>query len=364
MLNAFYIDKLVREMRTEGFDAVLVAPGEELEFLTGFSPMLCERFQGLFIKSDGRCFYICNLLYEGEFRKALPDDVPVYTWFDGDDMAEKVKGFLEKEGLMHGVIGVGGTAQAFSLFLIADACPVTWRSGKAALERMRMIKTPSEMESLRESARIADRVFSEILDYIKPGMTEGDAASFLLRRMTELGGKRPECIAAAGANAAFPHYMGTSAVIKERDSLLLDFGCTYRGLYSDMTRMIYFGEPSARERTLYNLVRRANEEAEDLCRAGAYIPDIDRRAREVLDEMGLSHTLVNRLGHGIGYTVHEAPDIKASNPMHLEEGMAFSIEPGIYIPGEIGIRVEDIVLIGTGGEREVLNRSTKEMIVL
>ena len=363
-MNGYYIGKLTEEMQREGFDAVLVAPGEELEFLTGFSPMLCERFQGLFVKADGSCFYICNLLYEGEFRKAFPESIPLYTWFDGDVMTEKVCAALIKEGLSGAVIGVGGTVPAFSLLEIGEKMPVTFKSGKAALERMRMIKTLEEMDALRDSAAIADRVFEEIISYVKPGMTEGDAAAFLMKRMTELGGKRPECIAAAGANASYPHYMGNSAVIGERDSLLLDFGCTYNGLYSDMTRMLYFGEPTEEERNLYNLVRRANEEAEELCISGAFVPDIDARAREVLDEQGYAPTLLNRLGHGIGYTVHEAPDIKQSNPIRLAPGMAFSIEPGIYIAGRTGIRVEDIVLINEHGEREVLNRSPKDMIVL
>ena len=268
-MNTFYMKKLQEELKNSGFSAILISPGEELDFLLDFEPLFCERFQGLFVKADGTCFYICNLLYAEEFKQALPPEIPIYSWFDGDVMTEVVAKVLKEQGLLGTVIGVNSTAQAFNV-----------------LE------------------------------------------------------------------------------IMEHDVVLMDFGCTVGGMYSDMTRTVFVGEPTEQEREIYELVRRANEGAEELVREGAFVPDIDQRARDILDEKGYAWSLVNRLGHGVGYTIHEAPDIKRSNPMHLEKGMAFTIEPGIYLPGTFGVRVEDVVIINENGEREILNHATKDLIVL
>ncbi len=286
-MNAYYLKKLQEELKNSGFSAILISPGEELKFLLGFEPLFCERFQGLFVKADGSCFYVCNLLYEEEFKQAL-----------------------------------------------------------------------------RESSAVVDRVFEEVLPMIKPGVTEKEIGDFLLKRMTELGGGCAECIVGVGPNSAYPHYNDNKGVIREHDIVLMDYGCTIRGMYSDMTRTVFVGEPDEKEREVYELVRRSNEAAEELVREGAFIPDIDRRARKILDEKGYAWSLVNRLGHGVGYTIHEAPDIKRSNPVHLERGMAFTIEPGIYLAGAFGVRVEDVVVINEKGEREILNHATKDLIVL
>lgn len=363
-MNTKYIKKLVDEINKVGYDAMLVSPGEEMDFLVGHKCMLCERFQGLFVKADGGLFYICNLIYKDEFEAIFQDDIKVYPWFDGDIMTDVVKEVLEEEGLIGATIGVNSTAQSVNILEIMDKVDVTFKNGKPLMEGMRMIKSKEEMENLRKSSRLVDQVFEEVLPHIKPGVTEREIGQFLLKRMAELGGDAVECIVAFGPNASYPHYVGDSAVAREHEIVLMDYGCTVGGMYSDTTRTVFIGEPTPRERELYELVKKSNMEAEALVCEGAYIPDIDKRAREVLDEKGYAYSLVNRLGHGIGYTIHEAPDIKQSNPMKLAAGMAFSIEPGIYLGGDIGIRIEDIVMINENGEREILNKTTKEIIVL
>lgn len=363
-MNTFYMKKLQEELKNSGFSAILISPGEELNFLLDFEPLFCERFQGLFVKADGTCFYICNLLYAEEFKQALPPEIPIYSWFDGDVMTEVVAKVLKEQGLLGTVIGVNSTAQAFNVLEIMEHVDVVFKNGKPLLERMRRNKTAEELKALRESSKVVDQVFEEVLRMIRPGVTEKEIGDFLLQRMTELGGKCAECIVGAGANASYPHYNDDKGVVREHDVVLMDFGCTVGGMYSDMTRTVFVGEPTEQEREIYELVRRANEGAEKLVREGAFVPDIDQRARDILDEKGYAWSLVNRLGHGVGYTIHEAPDIKRSNPMHLEKGMAFTIEPGIYLPGTFGVRVEDVVIINENGEREILNHATKDLIVL
>lgn len=359
-----YVDKLVKALPGAGLDAVLIAPGEELAFLFDISPMMCERFQGMFVKADGEIFYICNLLYKEQIEAGLPKDIPVYSWFDNDDMTDIVSGLMKEHGLAGKTIGVNSSVPAFSMLAIGEAADIRFKDAKLLFEEIRVHKTPEEMQALRDSAAIVDQVFYNILDVIHPGATERELQEYLLTNMADLGGRSPECIVAVGGNAGYPHYNDNKGVVKDQDVVLMDYGCTCRGMYSDMTRTVFVGGITDRQKECYELVRRANEEAEAMCVEGAWIPDIDAKAREVLDEKGYAHTLINRLGHGIGYTIHEQPEIKKSDRRKLERGMAFSIEPGIYMGGDLGIRIEDIVLINGDGEREVLNKADKKIIIL
>lgn len=386
-----YIQKLVQCISEAGLDAVMVCPGEEMKFLLGFSPMLCERFQGLFVKRSGEMFYICNLLYQEElqerFAKAAAgrteeyagkrkngeasgkdprqlSEISVYSWFDGEVMTRVVEKIFREQGLLGKKIGVNSDAQAFNILEIMEKVDVTFCNAKPLLEEMRIRKEKEELDALRKSASIVDQVFEEVQAVIRPGVSEKQVQEFLLNRMSELGGGSPECIVGVGANSSYPHYCDCQCIIQEQDVVLLDYGCTWQGLYSDMSRTVFVGGVTEKQRECYELVKRSNEAAEAMVKEGTWIPDIDRKAREVLDEKGYAKTLINRLGHGIGYTIHEAPDIKQSNPRKLEKGMAFSIEPGIYLGGEFGIRIEDIVIVNEKGEAEILNKASKELIVL
>lgn len=363
-MNKVYIEKLIVRMKEAGLDAVLLTPSSEMKFFIGASPMLCERFQGLFVKADGDMFYVCNLIYGGEMEDFLPESIPVYTWFDGEVMSEVVGKVLEEKGLKGKKIGVDSAAQAFNILDLMENAGVNFVNGKILIEEVRMNKTHEELDGLRAAAHLVDEVFSEVLGYARPGMTEQDIKDFLFAKMTERGGYDLWAIVACGPNGSYPHYTGSSRVIAEKDVLLMDFGCTLNNMCADMTRTVFIGDATDREKELYRIVRASQEAAEAMVKEGAFIPDIDAAAREVLGEFGYAETLVNRVGHGIGYMIHEQPEIKKSNPRTLEKGMAFSVEPGIYLTGDIGIRIEDIVIINEDGEREILNKSTKELIIL
>lgn len=359
-----YIEKLAGMLDDYHLDAVLICPSEELLFLTGFNPMMCERFQGLFIRADGRMFYICNLLYKDQVEAGLGEDVPVYTWFDGDDMVEVVRGILEDNQLGESTIGVNSTAPAYQILDIASEMPVHFVDAKPLLEEMRIRKTAEEQENLRQAARIADEAFDAILPKVHAGMTEQDVMDLLAEEMAARGGENPEGIVASGPNSSYPHYNEYGRTIADRDLMVLDYGCTYKGLHSDMSRTIFIGEPTEEQRRVYDIVDRAQMAAQKAAVEGAYIPDVDYAARHIIDTEGYEGSLVNRVGHGIGYMIHEAPDIKKSNKRHLERGMAFSIEPGIYLAGNFGVRIENIVMINDNGETEILNKASRKLIVL
>jgi len=362
MMRKSFIEKLVSLMNGSGMDAVLVCPSEEMKFLVGFSPMMCERFQGLFVKKDGNVFYICNLLYQGELEHAIKD-LKVYGWFDGEVMTDAVFKILEKEGLLGKTIGVNSSAPAFSLLDIAYKTNIKMVNAKPLLEEMRIIKTAEEINNLRIAASITDDAFSEVIKFIKPGMKEAEVKEFLFSSMIKSGGSSPFGLIATGPNSSYGHYMGVDRIIEPQDVVLLDFGCVYNDMCSDMSRTVFVGGITDEQRKMYEVCRESTKAAEEACFEGAFIPDIDKAARDIIDNAGYKEYFDHRLGHGIGYMIHEAPDIKASNPRKLEKGMCFSIEPGINIPGKIGMRVEDIVAITDNGA-EILNKSTHELIII
>ena len=359
-----YIDKLVSMLPGAGLDAMLICPSEELLFFTGFTPMMCERFQGLFVKKDGGLFYVCNLIYADEIRAAYGDAMPVYGWFDGDGMTEVVSGILTNEGLKGAVVGVNSSAQAFNVLELADKYDISFRNAKPLLEEVRIHKTHEELDNLRQAAAIADAAFEPVLQFIKPGMTEADIRDFLFEQMTSRGGSAPWAIVASGPNSGFPHYNAYDRVIGEQDVIVLDYGCTYNGMCSDMSRTVFVGDATEEQRYIYDIVDRAQRAAEAAAVEGADIPAVDAAARDLLEEYGYAETLLNRVGHGIGYMIHEAPDIKQCNHRKLERGMAFSIEPGVYLANRFGMRIENIVVINEHGETEALNKSRRELIVI
>lgn len=354
-----YIKRLTDMMEV---DAVLISPSEELRFFTGFSPMQCERFQALFIKKDGSYFYLCNVLYRDEINAAMPD-CPCYTWHDNDGM-DKVYAILREQGLAGKTIAVNSSAQAFNVLDIAKNCDIRLVNGKPLLEEIRIRKSHEELERMRRSAAVADSVFEVVCGMIRPGITEGAIRDVICGTMEKQGGSDFDCIVASGPNGAYGHYNSYDRVIQEGDCIVLDWGCKLEEMTSDMSRTVFVGSITDEQRRIYELVDRAQLAGQAAAKEGAWIPDIDVAAREILDATEYHDTLPNRVGHGIGYSVHEGPYLTQKNERRLERGMCFSIEPGVYLPGRFGMRIENIVCINENGETEVLNKADRSLRVL
>jgi len=278
-------------------------------------------------------------------------------------MTEAVCKLLETEGLHNKKIGVNSTAPAFCTIDIAAKAGIKFTNAKPLLEEMRIIKTDKELENMRKSSAIADMVFTEVIKFIKAGMKEGEVRDFIKTGLEKLGGTKPWAIVASGPNSSFPHYNGGDRVIGTPDVVLLDFGCTYNDMCSDISRMIFIGNATEEQIKVFNICRKSTEAGEAACFEGAFIPNIDKASRDVIEEAGYGDAFFTRLGHGIGFMGHEAPDIKPSNPRKLEKGMCFTIEPGINLLGKFGMRVEDVVAITENGT-EILNKATHEIVIV
>lgn len=362
MMNEQQIEKLCQVMQANGLGGMLICPSPLLALLTGHTPGICERFQGLFLCASGNRFYVCNKLYQDEIVEAVKG-LKVYAWEDGESMSTVVEVALREYSLLGVPIAVNNTAQAVHILEIAAQTGAIFVNGTKAMDEARILKSQDELNLLRKAAHIADQAFLAVLPFIHPGMTEGEIRSFLFEQMCASGGTTCWGIVASGPNAGFPHYYGSQRKIKEKDVVLLDFGCSYHGLFSDISRTVFIGDATLEERQIYKVVQSAQGAAEAAVAVGAYIPDVDAAARDIICGAGYGSRFFNRLGHGIGYLLHEEPYIQKDNRRTLKPGMVFSIEPGIYQPGKLGVRIEDIVAVTPAGP-EILNHATKELLIL
>lgn len=360
-----HLHHLAERLSMEKTDAILLGPSSDLEYLAGLKLFADERFKGLVVTSDGRIFSIVPKLYREQMEAALGPECPVCLWDDAEGFVDHVSSTLKAFGLAGGTVAVNDGIRAVDLLDLARALPETkFINGHHVVEAMRLIKMPGEMDLLRQGARIADAALEALLPFIRPGVREGDLSRRLEELLVEKGadGLSFQTIVASGPNGSNPHYMGSGRVLQEGDPVVIDFGCTFKGYCSDTTRTIFVGKASPEDRAIYQVVLEANLAGEAAVREGGTAQDVDRAARGVIEKAGYGPYFINRTGHGIGVAVHEAPYIMEGNLQKLEKGMAFSVEPGIYIPGRLGIRIEDIVLVTEKGA-EPLSAFPKELTI-
>lgn len=233
------------------------------------------------------------------------------------------------------------------------------------VEELRVIKEPEELEHLRKAAAIGSEVFSELLPQLQAGMTERSVANFILSALREKGAEKEsfDPIAVSGPNAALPHGVPGDRILQRGDMLTLDFGGFYRGYAGDMTRTVAISEADQRLRDVYAKVLEAQQCGVEQVKAGVRCADVDRMVRETLRKYDLDQFFAHGTGHGIGLEIHEAPNVSSRSQWVLQEGMVITIEPGVYIPGWGGIRIEDSVIV-KGYGCEIITTSPKQLIVI
>ena len=233
------------------------------------------------------------------------------------------------------------------------------------IEGLRVIKEQEEIEKIRKAVEITDAAFAHILDFIKPGVTEREIALELEFYQKRMGGEKNafDFIVASGQRSALPHGVASEKVIEKGDFVTLDFGVFYQGYCSDLTRTVVVGEPDEKQREVYELVLKAQLAVIENVKAGMSCKEVDEIARGIIGDAGYRENFGHGLGHGIGLEIHEGPRVSFTSETILQTGMVMTNEPGIYIPGWGGVRIEDDLLITEEG-CEVLNKAPKELIIL
>ena len=357
--------RLAAAAAEEGLDAIVVTPSPDLTYLAGYDPMLMERLTLLIVSPAGDALLVVPelerpLAIDSLAGKSLDPD-RIVGWRDGVDPYEIVAEALPRTGR----VAVGDRMWASHVLQLQRVAPgLEFQAASPTIARLRSVKDEDELAALRRAGRGADETFRAICGMRFLGRREEEVAADLAELLVTNGHARADfTIVASGPNSASPHHEPGGRTIFPHDAVVLDFGGELAGYYSDTTRTVVVGEPPAGFSDVFALVLAAQEAAVQAVRPGVMAQEIDRVARRIIDDAGFGERFFHRTGHGIGLEVHEPPYIIEGNETVLEQGMTFSVEPGIYLEGAFGVRIEDIVVVTADGV-ERLNRSSRELQVV
>ncbi|HKC74468.1 MAG TPA: Xaa-Pro peptidase family protein [Chloroflexota bacterium] len=346
-------------MGAQGLDWLLVAASADLTYLTGLRMQQGDRLTALLLPATGAGTLLVPALEAAALdQSALP--APLLTWPDGTDplalIVERLSGAP--------MVGVSESLWARDLLPLLERLAGTRvTTATPVLRPLRLIKDEAEINLLRRAAQAADRVFERITSVGLEGRTEIEVAGRLNDLLVDEGHDAPAfTIVASGPHGASPHHEPGHRSIARGDLVVLDFGGTIDGYYSDITRTLAVGEPGPEVRAAYEAVRAAQEIGVQAVRPGATTGAVDRATRNSLEQAGYGPYFVHRTGHGLGLEVHEPPYLVSGDETVLQPGMVFSVEPGVYLPGRFGVRIEDIVVVTPDGV-ERLNTADRALRV-
>ncbi len=346
------------EMHERMIDALIVSDPFSIWYLSGIWNEPHERMYVLLIEKDSVEFFVNKLF---NIKK---NDFTEHWFSDTDDYVSMLSEELLKKNVRK--VGVDKTWPARFLIPLTEKCPdLSYVLGSDCVDNSRACKDEQEIAFMKEASKINDVCIQRGIDFVHPGVTEKEVAEYIDAQFKNEGAESPsfETIVSFGANAADPHHSPDGTVVKEGDCVLIDMGCKKNRYCSDMTRTVFFKKAPEEYAKIHDLVRRANEKAEAMIKPGIPICEIDKTARHVIKEAGYGEFFTHRLGHFIGQTDHEQGDVSSANKTLTKEGMIFSIEPGVYLPGKFGVRIEDLVLVTKDG-CEVLNHVDKHWKVI
>jgi Xaa-Pro aminopeptidase len=365
-VHADRLRRAAREAAARDVLALLITPSPDYAYLLGYHPPALERLTCLIVPADGTPSLVVPRLEEPLARHELgdlTDEIDLLPWDETDDPFALVRGRLSLDGPMR----VAVQDQMFARFVLrlgAALDPVQLVEAGPSMAALRRTKTPEEIDRLRAAAAAADQAMLAITGERLSGRSEDDVSRRIRELLLDAGHQTADfAIVASGPNAASPHHEPGERLIARGDALVLDIGGTRDGYCSDTTRTAFVGEPPAEFAKLHAVLREAQAAACDAVAPGVAARDIDRTARRIIDDAGYADCFIHRTGHGIGMETHEEPYIVESNAEPLQPGDAFSVEPGIYVSGHWGARIEDIVVCtDSGGER--LNTTSTELYIV
>ena len=350
--------RLLDELAGRNLDALVVSGLPNVRYLGGFTGS-----NGVLLISAGAPVLVTDPRYQ--LQAAQQSDCKVHIARRGG-LSKAVAAFIGRRRLKK--VGFESSRTLYSAYEeLSEAVPrgVELVPISGVVERIRAVKSASEIALIRNSVNTCSRAFTRALRRVRPGITERDLAAEIDHQMRRLGAEKPafETIVASGARTALPHAEPGCKPLGGNELLLIDMGAQCQGYASDMTRMAYLGRPPRKLRRCYQAVLEAQEAALERVKAGAAVSAVDRAARRRLRDHGLADFFVHSTGHGVGLEVHEFPRIGKADQTRLEAGMVITVEPGVYMEGFGGIRIEDTVLVRDNG-CEILTPTPKELVVV
>ncbi|MEW5958393.1 MAG: aminopeptidase P family protein [Chloroflexota bacterium] len=342
------LGRLQEVIRHAQVELVAIGPTANMRYLLGYVPHPDERLCLLLVSPETARLVVPTLNVD---VVAAHTDLPLEQWPDAEGPHLALRRALT--GLPVKRLAIDGTMRAdFLLPLLTAASPQETVTVEALLAPLRARKSAAEIEALALAAAQADRAMQVAMDACRPGVTEADVAWAAEEAFRKDGAQAVTfTLVASGPNGAFPHHHSGSRRLQAGDAVIIDMGATLNGYQSDITRMVFLGEPPAEIWQAYEAVLAANERGRAAVKPGVTAQEVDQATRRVLEAAGYGDYFIHRTGHGLGLEIHEPPWIMAGNEQILAEGMVFSVEPGVYLPGQFGIRIEDIVAVTGAGVR-------------
>jgi Xaa-Pro dipeptidase len=348
-----------------GLAAVAVVPGANLRYLAGLDMHMNERLTVAFFLAAGQTAIVLPALEAPRAQAQAHVPIRFYTWDDAAGPYDALRRCAADLHLDGARVGVEYTAmRVLELRGIERAAEAQAEDATDILASLRMVKDAAELAAMREAARIVEAGLRAAIGQVRVGMTERELADIWERQMRAAGGGPSfGSIVAGGPNAANPHHSNSDRAFQMGDLIVLDGGALCDGYASDITRTIALGEPGEEARRIYDLVLAANTAGRAACHPGASGEAIDRAARAVIEAGGYGPQFLHRTGHGLGLEVHEPPYIVAGSRAPLAPGTTFTVEPGIYVAGRYGVRIEDDLVITADGA-ESLTTFERELIIV
>ncbi|ANP50236.1 Xaa-Pro aminopeptidase [Streptomyces griseochromogenes] len=357
------MERAARSAADAGLAGLLVAPGPDMVWLTGYTPTaVTERLTVLVLAPGLDPVLVVPTLEAPDAEHAAgATALTLRDWTDGKDPYAVTAALIDHSGRF----GISDNTWAMHLLGLQRTLPGTaYASLTEALPMLRAVKDAAELDLLAAAGAAADQAFEEIRKVPFAGRRESDVGHDLADLLRRFGHSQVDfTIVGSGPNGANPHHEVGDRVIQDGDMVVLDFGGLKDGYGSDTTRTVHVGEPTEEERRVHDIVRAAQEEGFRAVRPGAACQEVDRAARAVITDAGYGEYFIHRTGHGIGVTTHEPPYMIEGEEQPLVPGMCFSVEPGIYLPGRFGVRIEDIVTVTEDGGRR-LNNTTRDMVIV
>lgn len=357
-MNQERVKKVLDKMREKQVPQLVISDPTTIFYLTGKMIHPGERILALVLKETGDHALVIAKIFPLEDNLGIPLDFVE----DTEDGVARVLSHLNPNE----IIGIDKNWPAhFLLRLMTLSGSTNFVNGSELTDAVRAIKDDSEIELMRQASAANDEAMARLQGLIPDGLTEEEMAERLLAIYKELGhsGIAFSPIVAYGANGADPHHENDDSRVKEGDSIILDIGGVKDGYCSDMTRTVFYKSVPEKSQEVFEIVLEANKRAISLVKPGVKFSEIDAAARDYITEKGYGEYFTHRTGHFIGIECHEAGDVSAINETVAEPGMIFSVEPGIYIPGEVGVRIEDLIVVTEDGY-ENLNNHPKELKVI
>jgi Xaa-Pro aminopeptidase len=357
------IERATGQAAQSGLSGLIIAPGPDLSYLSGYTPTaVLERPTLLFLGAGKEPSMVVPLLELPDAKEASGASLLNFvTYVDGENPYTKAARLLEPGGRY----GISDSCWAMHVLGLQREVPESrFEPLTEAMSMLRGVKDDDELERLASAGASADACYPEICKVRFAGRSENEVAHDLADLLIAHGHSRVDfTIVASGPNGANPHHLASDRIINEGDMVVLDYGGIMDGYGSDTTRTVHVGEATSEERRVHEIVVRAQQVAFDAVRPGVTCQEIDRAGRRVIAEEGYGDYFIHRIGHGIGLTTHEPPYMVEGETKEIVPGMCFSIEPGIYLPGRFGVRIEDIVVATEQGGRR-LNTNPHEMQIV